>query len=469
MNRVYRGLLLLALVIFPLSGYCVTDYQQKLRTLIPYSAKENGKLGVYVKSLKGDSVVFGHNESENFIPASNNKIISSYAALSLFGKNYRFKTEFYINREVREGSIQGGLYIKAYGDPSIKTDDLIEIVRGMKSMGIKRIKGNLYFDETYFDNVKYPAGWKTEWVGDYYSPPISAFNLNYNTVKVVVTPLRSGRRPKVEVYPEHYGIRIRNRAITSKKTRGRDLVVKLKSDDKVLNVSGNIDPRDGVQTIEVAVSKPREYFGKVFAKLLKKEGIKFNGRISVRKVPRLSDLFYIHYSDPLYEIINEFNKNSVNIIGEALVKTLGAEFVQSPGTWEDGASVILEFIRKRGLGNRMEIYDGSGLSVYNKVSPKVLAEILALAYYDPNFSREFLSSLPVAGIDGTLKKKFKNSLIEGRVIAKTGYLSGVRALSGYVYAKNGNILVFSVISNGLGSEIKDFHERFLVELLDCCS
>ncbi len=465
----HRGLLFLALILFPLSGYCFTGYQQKLRALIPYSTESGGRLGVYVRSLKDDGpVVFGHNESENFIPASNNKLISSYAALSLLGKYYRFKTEFYADGEVHKGSVRGGLYVKAYGDPSIKTEDLIEIIRSMKAIGIKRIKGNLYFDETYFDNVKYPAGWKTEWIGDYYSPPISAFNLNYNTVKVVVTPLRSGRRPEVKVYPEHYGLRVRNRAVTSRKTRDGELTVELKS-DKVLKVSGDIDPRDGVKTIEVAVSEPRKYFGKVFTELLASEGIRFDGRISSRKVPRLSRLLYVHYSDPLYEIINEFNKDSVNIIGEALVKTLGAEFVRSPGTREDGASVIMEFIREQGIGNKMEIYDGSGLSVYNKVSPKVLVEILVLAYYDPGFSSEFLSSLPVAGVDGTLKKNFSNSLIRGRVIAKTGYLNEVRALSGYVYAENGNVLVFSVIYNGPGDEIKDFYEIFLVELLDCCS
>ena len=140
-----------------------------------------------------------------------------------------------------------------------------------------------------------------------------------------------------------------------------------------------------------------------------------------------------------------------------------------PGTWEDGASVISGFIKEQGLGSKLEIHDGSGLSMDNKVSPKVLTEVLLRAYYSPDFSYEFLSSLPVAGIDGTLKKKFRNSLIEGRVIAKTGYLSGVRALSGYVYAKDGNILAFSFMSNGLGKEIKEFQKRFLVELLDCCS
>ncbi len=469
MNGVNRGLLFLALILFPISGHCLTDYQQRLRALIPPGAKESGKLGVYVKSLKDGPVIFSYNESENFVPASNNKIISSYAALSLLGKSYRFKTEFYTEGEITQGTVQGGLYVKAYGDPSIKTKDLTEIVKSMKSIGIREIKGDLYFDESYFDNVQYLDGWKKEWIGDYYCPPINAFALNYNTVEVVITPLSSGYRPQVKIIPGQYDLSIKNRAMTRKGARGGDLVVKLSADDRVLSVRGNVNPRAKEQKLKAAVSNPREYFGRVFARVLAEEGIEFSGRTLVKKVPESSRVFYVHYSPPLYEIISEFNKDSVNIIGEALVKTLGAEFVQLPGTWENGALVISKFIKGQGLGSKLEIHDGSGLSVHNKVSPKVLTEVLSRAYYSPDFSYEFLSSLPVAGIDGTLKKKFRNSLIEGRVIAKTGYLSGVRALSGYVYAKDGNILAFSFMSNGLGKEVKDLQKRFLVELLDCCS
>jgi len=481
MKRSFRILsILLAVYLLPLGEfagkhdprygqavYAATNYQNKFSALIPQSARGNGKLGVYVKSLGDDRVIFQYNENKNFIPASNNKVISSYAALSLLGKNYRFKTEFYSGGEINDGTVFGGLFIKAYGDPSLTTEDLIGIVLKMKSMGIKRIKGDIYLDETYYDKVEYANGWKSEWIGDYYCPPIAAFALNYNTIDVKISPTSIGNRPRVKIDPEAYILNINNGAVTSNHKSG--LIVKLDSTGKVLNVSGRINRKAGEQTYTISAMNPTTYFGLVFRNLLVAEGIEFEGDIISKEVPSWSSVFYTHYSDPLYEIINEFNKESVNIIGETLVKTLGAEYVGTPGTWEGGSYVISKFLRESGIDSEVEIFDGSGLSRYNKVSPKVLATILSEAYNRSDFSYEFLSSLPVAGVDGTLKKRFRGSRIKGRVAAKTGYLNGVRALSGYVFGKDGNIFVFSVISNGLGHKAKAFQNELLLQLIDCCN
>ena len=469
MNRVCKCLLLiLAIVLFPVSELFSTDYQSKLSTLIPNSARGNGKLGIYVKSLKDNLVIFHYNENKNFIPASNNKLISSYAALSLLGKNYRFKTEFHSGGGIHNETLFGGLYIKAYGDPSITTDDLISIVRKIKSMGIKRIKDNIYLDETYFDSSEYADGWKSEWIGDYYCPPVNAFALNYNTVEVLVIPTKPGSPPRVKVVPEYYNLYINNKAVTSKHQKN-SVIVKLDTDGKLLDVSGKINYKSEEQTYIISALKPRTYFGLVLRNLLVAEGIEFDGKIVREKAPTWSTVFYTHYSNPLYEIINEFNKDSVNIIGEILVKTIGAEYVGTPGTWKGGSYVISRFIQEQGIGSDIELSDGSGLSSYNKASPKVLVEILSYAYKESDFSSEFLSSLPVAGVDGTLKERFKDSRIEGKVAAKTGYLDGVVALSGYVFAKGGNVLVFSVISNDLGHKAKTFQSDLLLQLIDCCN
>ena len=459
--------LILAIILFPLSQLEATNYQNKFSALIPQSARGNGKLGVYVKSLRDNRVIFHYNENKNFIPASNNKVISSFAALSLLGKNFRFKTEFYSGGEIYDGTVFGGLYVKAYGDPSITTDDLISIVLKLKSMGIKRIKGDIFLDDTYFDNVEYANGWKSEWIGDYYCPPIAAFALNYNTVDVTVAPTKTGNRPSVRITPDTYILNINNQAVTSK--HKSSVIVKLDTSGKVLNIRGRINRKSGPQKYTISALEPTTYFGLVFRNLLLAEGIEFDGQIIRKEVPAWSSVFYTHYSRPLYEIVNEFNKESVNIIGETMVKTLGAEYIGTPGSWEGGSFVISKFLRESGIGSDIEISDGSGLSRYNKVSPKVLATILSEAYNKSDFSYEFLSSLPVAGVDGTLKKRFRGSRIKGRVAAKTGYLNGVRALSGYVFAKDGDILVFSVISNGLGHQAKAFQNKLLLQLIDCCN
>jgi len=468
MFRRYTLLILLFfMVCLPVSGFSKTNYQSRLINLVPEEARGNEKLGVYVKSISTGRVLFEYNQNKNFIPASNNKVISSFAALSLLGKNYRFKTEFYTGGELNKGTLFGGLYIKAYGDPSITTNDLIKIVRELKQKGIKRIKGDIYLDDTYFDNVSYGKGWKSEWIGDYYCPPIDAFALNYNTIDVTITPRKRGETPIVKITPDTYILNVNNTAMSSKyKSK---LIVKQDSTGKGLFIKGKMNVKSSPQTYTISVMRPVTYFGLVFRNLLVAEGIDFEGQIIRKQTPPWATVFHTHSSEPLHEIINDFNKESINIIGEALVKTLGAKYVGTPGSWDNGSYVISKFIKDSGIGTNISLADGSGLSRYNRVSPKVLANVLYNAYVKSDFSYEYLSSFPIAGVDGTLKKRFRRSKLKGRVAAKTGYLNGVRALSGYVFAKDGNIIVFSVISNGLGWKAKAFQNDLLMELVECCS
>ena len=158
----------------------------------------------------------------------------------------------------------------------------------------------------------------------------------------------------------------------------------------------------------------------------------------------------------------------MNIIGENILKTLGAEFKYIPGSWESGAQVVTEFLHKIGVNDEFVIVDGSGLSPFNQVSPKVLSDVLKYAYKNQVISLQFITSLPIAGIDGTLKNRFSTPDVKGRVFAKTGYLNNVRSLSGYIYTKTGDVLVFSILANGLGWKAKEFQNDLLIQLVECC-
>ncbi len=166
--------------------------------------------------------------------------------------------------------------------------------------------------------------------------------------------------------------------------------------------------------------------------------------------------------------MGEYNKKSVNIIGENLIKTLGAEFIGTPGSWESGRKIISLFLKNIGIKNGFKIVDGSGLSLLNRLSPNALADVLEYAFQNKSVGLDFITSLPVAGIDGTLKKRFKDKEMKGRIVAKTGYLKNVRSLSGYVFTTTGDVLVFSILSNGLGHEAKKFQSDLLAELVSCC-
>lgn len=458
--------LLILFLLFTNASPASDYYQNRLRGLLPEKALNRDNLGVYVESLTTGETIFKYNHNKSFIPASNNKLITSFAALNLLGKNYRYKTSFYSGGEITGGVLYGGVYVKGSGDPSFNTERLEAVVRDFTNEGIREIKGNIHLDDSYFDNMLYGSGWKDSWRGDYYCPPIGTFSLNYNTIDILVTPGELGQSAKIEVIPSQFKVKIVNNTETSGKSSA--LSAKLDNNDEYLTVNGRINHRSGGQRFTISVNNPTRYFGVVLSNLIRESGIKFDGDILRARTPSWATKFYTSDSPPLHEILVDFNKDSVNIIGESLVKTIGANFTEAPGSWEKGSKVIEAYLKSMGMDGELTIADGSGLSKENSVSPYMLVKILSKAYGDSSFSEEFISSLPVAGVDGTLRKRFRHGKIRGRVMAKTGYLNGVRALSGFVKTETGEVLGFSVISNGLGWQAKSFQNDLLEVLVDCC-
>ncbi len=443
-----------------------SEYYHKILQSIPKEALSNGRLGVVVKSLTTDELIFQYNPDKLFVPASNVKVLTSVTALSILKPDYRFKTEFYSGGGVTNGVIHGGLYIKGYGDPTLSTQHLETIAEEFKSLGVKEIKGGIIVDDTYFDNVRYGKGWKEKWKGDVFSPPISALSLNYNTFYIKVYPSKIGRIPTVVLEPKGTNANIINKAITTNKG-GRLTAVWLEG-GKTIKLDGSISRRTPSYTLEVTTRNPALYAGSAFKRILEDAGIRVEGYVSMGDVPDWAVVLYTHFSDPLYLIIAEFNKNSVNVIGENIIKTLGATIIGEQGTWEKGTQVVSNFLHEIGIKDSFEIFDGSGLSLLNRVSPNAITDVLEYAYNNQVISLKFLNSLSIGGVDGTLKKRFRRSEVEGRVMAKTGHLSNVNALSGYLFTKSGDVLVFSILANGLGSKATSFQNSLLGELVDCC-
>jgi len=443
------------------------ELSQKILTLIPKEARNNGKLGVVVKSINSDQNVFEYNPGKLFIPASNVKVIISAAALSLLDKDFRFKTVLYSGGEVSNGVLHGGLYIKGFGDPTLDTSDLNYIAHQLSQKGVNKVEGGIIVDDSYFGNVRYGKGWKKKWRGDAFSPPISAITLNFNTFKINVSPSKLGRAPQVTLDLPAAHINIINKAVTSNKKGS--ISAYWMDDGSTVVVKGRISPRRRLQTFELSVMNPALYMGSVFKGVLEELGMEVDGNAVIGLVPKWSNHIYTHDSVPLGLIVNEYNKESVNVIGENLMKTLGAQFMGAPGTWENGASVISDFLIGIGVKDNFRIVDGSGLSTLNRISPRAMTEVLKYAYTNQIIGQGFLNSLPIAGVDGTLEKRFRRSSIQGKVFAKTGYLNNVRALSGYALTKSGEVLVFSILSNGVGWKAKTFQNELLTQLVDCCS
>ncbi len=457
---ILRSLALL-LAFLPAASSHAEVNERKILSFISKNASSRKEIGIMVRSADTGRTVFRYNSKEKFIPASNNKILSSIAALSLLGKDFRFKTEFYLGGGIHSGVGHGGLYVKGFGDPSIDIEKIREIAGRIKALGITRIDGGIYLDGSYFDDIHYAEGWDPEWFDKGFCPPVTAISFNYNSAKIKISASRvQGAPAVVRTEPEEFPFPIRNRVSTSQRKSG----VSAKYNERnELVISGHVSLRKKAQTLDLSVPDPFFYFGAALRKVLEEKGIEVGGGIDRGRVPKWAGRILTHYSEPLDTIIHEYNKESVNIIGESIVKVIGAEFSGTPGSWKSGTYAIENHLRRMGLNGNFSVADGSGLSRLNRVSPEDITEALSRAYSDPVISEEFVASLPIAGVDGTLEKRFRN--LKGRIYAKTGYLEGARSLSGYAFGKNGRVYVFSIISNGMGAKVKKLQDLLLRELV----
>jgi D-alanyl-D-alanine carboxypeptidase/D-alanyl-D-alanine-endopeptidase (penicillin-binding protein 4) len=466
MRRFLPLFLLLFLLTFSTVARSANDqYATSIAPFLKQNPNKSDRLGVVVKSLTTGETIFEHNADKMYIPASNEKIITSVSALSLLGTSYRFKTEFFSGGEISNGILHGGLYIKGYGDPTLSAGHLGYIVFQLRQRGVKEIKGKIVVDDSYFESNRYAEGWKEDWKDDFYSPPISALSFNYNIIELKVYAAKSGSKPAVAIEPRGSNIAVINKAVTSGKKGA--LRTQWQNDESII-LSGVIKPGATV-TLKIPVRNPAIFTGNVIKNAIEEAGIKVSGPVVSEIVPRWATIIYTHFSDPLSDVVTEYNKNSVNIIGENLMKTMGAQYKGIPGTWVKGSVVISEFLKGAGIKNGFKIVDGSGLSLLNRVTPETLTDVLSYAYRDKMISSDFIDSLPVAGVDGTLKKRFKQSAVQGRVKAKTGYLNNVRTLSGYIFTKSGDVLVFSILSNGFGWKTKELQYDLLSQLVECCN
>lgn len=435
--------------------------KREILSFISSSAKKNGTLGIVVRAADTGETVFRYNSEKSFIPASNNKILSSVAALSLLGKDFRFRTEFYLGGGIHGNVAHGGLYVKGFGDPTIDLEKLELIAKRIKNLGVSRIDGGILLDGSYFDETYYGEGWDPEWVGEAFCPPVAAISFNYNSAKIKVSASRAGMPAYVSAEPKEFPFAIKSRVLTSRRRSG--VMAEFGSRNQI-RLSGYVSSRRKRETLEMSVPDPFFYFGEMLRATLEKKGVRVDGRVRRARVPKWAGAVFTHYSEPLGVVIREYNKESVNIIGESLVKVLGARFMKEPGSWKTGTYVIRDYLSGVGVSGDVSVVDGSGLSRMNRVSPGDLAEVLLRAYKNPEISKEFLESLPVAGVDGTLEKRFYE--LKGRVYAKTGYLEGARSLSGYVFARDGRTYVFSIISNGMGARVKKLQSLLLRELVN---
>ncbi|MBO8163874.1 MAG: D-alanyl-D-alanine carboxypeptidase/D-alanyl-D-alanine-endopeptidase [Brevibacillus sp.] len=405
--------------------------------------------GIAVYNLTTGQYLYTHNEDKAFIPASNLKLLVTLAALDRLGPDYRFKTEVYADGNLTPGGVlEGDLVVKGYGDPSFSPEDLSELVQKLRDVGIKRITGSIRVDESYFDEIRLGPSWMWDDEVYAYSAQLSALTLNKNAVTLTIRPDRQvGEPPAIEVDPVNDYVTIQNDVKIVEGTDS-DLSFERPRAQNTITVKGTIGKEAEPVEEPLAVHDPALFVGSALKHQLAAAGIGILPHAAVQKTEiKTGTPLVTHYSQPLTELIKELNKESDNFYAEALLKTLGAVQKQT-GSFAAGSEAVMEVLREAGITAAYQQVDGSGLSRLNLITPAHMIKLLAYVQ-EKTYREAFEASLPIAGVDGTLENRFVGTPAENNLAAKTGSMSGVNCLSGYVTAGNGDKLAFSIMANGI--------------------
>jgi D-alanyl-D-alanine carboxypeptidase/D-alanyl-D-alanine-endopeptidase (penicillin-binding protein 4) len=387
--------------------------------------------------------------------ASNAKLLTSVAALSVLGGGFRWRTAVYGAEPDDKGAVAGELYVRGRGDPMLGTADLDALAADVAARGVRSVD-RLVIDAGYFDDAVDPPHFDDqpgETAG--FRAPVASFGVARSAISVVVVADPGGAASAtLDPVPGDY-IKLVNKGTTSV-VRGRTRLVvdvKPKADHLEIAVSGQIRWGEGSWEVRKRVTDPLRFAGEVFRRQLIEHGVKVKARAIGRAVvPATARLLAAHDSPPLSEVVRHMNKLSDNYLAESVLKTLGAETRSSPGpaTWADGRAALHAYLASIGMpesGYRAD--NGSGLFDATAVSARQLTTVLRAAYSDFRIGPDLIASLPVGGVDGTLAKRWHGRAASGRVRAKTGTLDRVTTLAGYFALDGHHPLAFAILVNDI--------------------
>jgi D-alanyl-D-alanine carboxypeptidase/D-alanyl-D-alanine-endopeptidase (penicillin-binding protein 4) len=427
--------------------------QETISQIISRKNQANVKFGIFVAEPRSGTCIFGHNENLPMIPASNMKLVTSFAALKFLGQRFEYVTTAAMSKKilviVGSGDPLLGLVGENNLDGNRPAGFISDVTRALKEKNITEIE-DIVVDSSVFDEVRVHPSWPKEQLNRSYACEVSGLNYNANCVKIsasqkdgqieLLTEPNTGYLSLInKVQPTNKG----ESAIGSYRTEKENVII----------VRGKCRQATSFDT---AIEKPAAFFGTLLAENLNKAGIKTAGHLTFDNVSPERLQILVEHRTGIIEVLKQCNKDSSQLAAECLFKTLGAKLITGGrgGGWQGGQKVLTDYLVSLDADTgSFNIDDGSGLSGRNKLTAHIIVRVLADAY-SSDLWPVFKDTLAAGGVDGTLKKYFYQDRYRGKVFAKTGYINSVRALSGICTTDNGEY-IFSILTNDANYKTKE--------------
>jgi D-alanyl-D-alanine carboxypeptidase/D-alanyl-D-alanine-endopeptidase (penicillin-binding protein 4) len=457
----FRSVLLAAL----LAGPAVADdLPPGTRSVLTRENVPESSVSIVVSDVATGNALLQLNGGMPRSPASTMKLLPTWAALDLLGPAYAWKTRAYADAPVVRGVLKGNLYLQGGGDPLLTIERWWRFVNDLRQTGLRVIEGDIVIDQSRFiaPNER-PEDFDGKFWRTYNVLP-DAMLVNWQSSDFTIRPADDGRGIDITIQPYPEGLVVENRVkLATGRCVGRSNQVSYQIEparpDRVV-ATGRLAASCGAQTQRLAIMEPAQYAWGTFVTLWRQLGGQFRGGMLRAPTPPSARLLLTHESEPLSEIVRVTNKYSSNMMARSLVLAIAAEMNGTPATTEAGEQTMVGWLKTRGLEfPELVIANGSGLSREARMSADSMAKLL-IGARQSRFAPEFLTSLSLGGLDGTLEKRFQNIEDPSRIRMKTGTLRDVSSIAGYVTGRSGRTFAVVVFvnhpgaQNGLGETIQ---------------
>ncbi|MCA9658395.1 MAG: D-alanyl-D-alanine carboxypeptidase/D-alanyl-D-alanine-endopeptidase [Myxococcales bacterium] len=415
--------------------------------ILAHKRLADATISVVVADVASGEVLYSRNPDTAVNPASNIKLVTTAAALSLLGPEHRYVTRLFADKGARKGdTIDGDLYLRGGGDPWLVTADLYELASDLHALGIRKINGGIVVDASAFDRDELPPAFDQKEEFAAYRAMSSAAAVNFNTFVVHVRPGAAGQAATAVVDPPLPSVKVRS-AITTTGGRRNQVTVEREASDsgQSLVFGGTIGADASIAHYRYPVDDPTNHAGEVLQIVLRERGIKVRKKaITAGTAPAAGEPLATHASPPLSTICRGINKLSNNFMAEQVLKSL--DLGDEPASFTDAIAKVKGHLEGLGIPREgLRLTNGSGLYDANTITASQLVKLLTATYNDFRISADFLASLPISGADGTMRRRLKDGPAERYVRAKTGTLNEASALSGYAGAIGRPPLAFSIL------------------------